>query len=120
MSQFEPAGFEDLRTYLQNNWNHIGVVDTGGNEQIRWDVSLNSNASFTSGPGSNPLTAQLTITGQDILDAGGSLPVTLTKTEVFKSSGSSTIMGQDSMTDATLEATGDEVVVTHDYEMPNL
>jgi len=118
MTQFDSAGFEDLRTYLQNNWAFIAVLDDAGAEQLRWDVAANSSASFTSGASSNPLTAELTVTGQDIQDAGGTLPVTIKTTEVYKSGPASTRMGSDSMTDATLESSADEVVITHDYEMP--
>ena len=115
-SNFDTDGYTDLRAYIQNNWTHIAVVDSGGNEQLRWDVAANSNASWSSGPSSNPLEATLTITGQDIQDAGGTLPVTLTRTESYKGSGTSTRMGADTYTDATLEAPADEVTITHQIE----
>lgn len=115
---FDTSGYTDLRAYIQNNWTHIAVVDSGGGEQLRWDVAANGNASWSSGSASNPLEATLTITGADIQNAGGSLPVTLSRTESYKSDGSSTRMGSDSHTDATLEAPADEVVVTHQIEVP--
>jgi hypothetical protein len=117
-SPFDASGNTDLREYIQNNWTHVAVVDSGGSEQLRWDVAANGNASWSSGSASNPLEATLTVTGQDIQDAGGSLPVTLSRTESYKSSGASTRMGADPYTDATLEAPADEVVVTHQIEVP--
>jgi len=120
MTEFNTDGYADLRTYLQSNWNHIAILDDTGSEQLRWDVDANSNTSWTSGPSSNPLTAELVITGQDIQDAGGSLPVTLTKTEAYKSNSATTVMGSDIMADATLEASDDEVTISHDYEMPQI
>jgi hypothetical protein len=119
-TEFESFGYEDLRTYLQNNWNWIAVVDDGNTEQLRWDVDANANTSWTSGPASNPLTAELTITGQDIVDAGGSLPVTLNRTETYKSSGATTRTSTDTFTGATLETTNDQVIISHDYEMPQI
>ena len=119
-SPFNAAGNEDLRGYVQSNWNHIAIIDDGGTEQLRWDVDANSNTSWTSGPSSNPLTAELVVTGQDLVDAGTSLPVTLKKTESYKSSSATIVMGDDTMTDATLEATGDEVTISHDYEIPQI
>lgn len=112
-SNFDSAGSEDLRTYIQSNWEYVAVVDDSGTEQLRWDVAANGNASWSSGPSSNPLEATLTVTGQDVLDAGGSLPVTLASTESFKTGSGGTRMGSDSYTDAKLEAPADEVVVTH-------
>lgn len=120
MTEFDAYGYEDLRQYLQNNWNYIAVLDSGGTEHLRWDVAANSNASFTSGPTNNPLTAELTITGSDLQNAGATLPVTLDTTETYKSSGASSRTSHDPFTDATLEASGDQVVITHDYEMPQI
>ena len=117
-SPFSTDGYADLRSYVQSNWNWIAVLDDGGTEHLRWDVDANSNASWTSGPSGNPLTAELEVTGQDIVDAGGSLPVTLASTEAYQSASATTAMGSDTMTDATLEATGDTVTITHDYEVP--
>ncbi|OYR94042.1 hypothetical protein DJ71_02345 [Halorubrum sp. E3] len=114
---FDNAGFEDLHTYIQNNWSFVAVVDDGGTEVLRWDVAANSNASWSGGSGSTPLTATLTVTGQDITDAGGSLPVTIDRTESYKTSGSSTRMCGDPFTNATLEAPADEVTITHEIEV---
>lgn len=118
MSQFDSTGFEDLRTYLQNNWAFIALLDDTGTEALRWDANNNANVTWASGPGANPLTAELTVTGQDLIDAGQTLPVTLASTEAYKTSSATTRMGADPMTNATFEAPEDEAVITHDYEMP--
>jgi len=118
MTQFEPHGFKDLRTYLQNNWQYIAVVDDTGSEVLRWDVAANGSASFTSGPTSNPLTTELIITGQDIVDAGGSLPITLERTETYTSATASTRTSTDTISSATLEHSADQVTISHDYRMP--
>lgn len=115
-----PDGFTDLRGYVQSNWPYVAVIDGTGTEQLRWDVAANSNASFTSGSSTNPLTAELEVTGQDLIDAGASLPVTLTKTESYKSSSATTAMGSDTFTDATLEASGDTVTISHNIELPTI
>jgi len=112
---FTSSGHTDIRTYLKNNWNWIAVVDDTGTEQLRWDVLNNGNATITSDETNNPLTVELEVTGADV---SGSLPVTLTTTEAYKGSGTSSSMGSDTMTDATLEADGDTVAVTHEYQHP--
>ena len=117
-TQFDADGFADIRTYLQNNWTHVAVVDDTDTEQLRWDIAANSNTSWSSGPSSNPLEATLTVTGQDIQDAGGTLPVTLSSTESYKSSSATERMAADSYTNATLEALADEVVITHQLSTP--
>lgn len=126
MPAFEPAGYQDLRTYLKNNWAFIAILDDTGTERLRWDVNSNANATWSSDETSNPLTAQLTVTGQDLIDAGHSLPVVLDSTEAFKTSSSPTIMATDVLKDAngvattaTMEAPGDEVTISHEYQMPS-
>lgn len=120
MSQIDAAGLADLRTYIQNNWPFVAVVDSTGAEVLRWDVAANADASWTSGPSSNPLTAELTIEGNDIQNAGGSLPVTLVKTEAYKTDAASTVMSDDPITDATFEAPEDSLVITHEFQIPPL
>lgn len=117
-TQFDAAGFEDLRQYVQNNWDHIALLDTGGTEHLRIDVPNDSRASFSSDYTSNPVTATITITGQDLIDAGATLPVTLDTTETYKTDAATSRTSHDTHTDATLEASSDEVTITHDYEQP--
>ena len=117
---FSSSGYEDLRGYVKNNWNYIAVLDKTGTEQLRWDILNNGNVTITSDETGNPLTVELEITGQDIQDAGGSIPVTLTETQAYQGSATSTPMGSDTMTDGSLEASGDTVTVTHNYELPEI
>lgn len=117
-TQFDSAGSSDLRSYIQNNWPYVAVIDDGGNEVLRWDVAANGNASWSSGPSTNPLEATLTITGQDVQDAGGSLPVAFDLTESYKTSSATTRMCGDPFTNATVEAPADEVTITHQLSIP--
>lgn len=120
MPAFTNAGYTNIRAHLQNTWNWVAVVDSNGNEQLRWQVDANPNTTWASDSSSNPLRAELTVTGQDILDAGGSLPVTLTRTETFTSETATQRTSYDSYTDAPLQVANDEVVITHSYEVPQI
>lgn len=119
-TEFDASGYDDLRSYVFNQWNWIGIVDDTGTEQLRWDIQSNSNVTITSDASTNPATVEITVTGQDILDAGGSLPVTLTRTDLFKDSTTSTRRGHDTMSNATLDVSDDQVTITHDYELPSV
>jgi hypothetical protein len=116
--QIESYGFEDLRNYAQSNWAFIALIASDGSEILRWDANNNSNVTWSSGPGTNPLTAEITVKGQDIIDAGGSLPVTISETETYKSASASTRIGNDTMSDATLEVAEDQVTISHNYNLP--
>lgn len=117
-SAFDSAGNTDLREYIQANWTHVAVVDDTGTEQVRYNVTADSQTEWSSGSGTNPLTATITVTGSDIQNAGGTLPVTLTRTESYKSASATTRMAGDPYTDATLEAPNDELTITHNIEVP--
>lgn len=118
MPAFEADGYTDLRNYIQNNWTFISLVDDGGSEAIRLEIGVDADTSWSSGSASNPLEATLTITGDDIQNAGGSLPVTLTKSRSHKDGTTTTVLNEDTYTNATLEASNDELTVTHTIEVP--
>lgn len=117
-TQLDSFGFQDLRTYIKDNWPYIAVFDSGGNEVLRWDVASHTSAQYSSGPSGNPLQAELTITGQDILDAGGSLPVTITESESYKVDSGGTRTSHDTFNGIDVEVQGDEAVVIHNFRLP--
>lgn len=117
-TQFSVEGFDDLRVYMRDNWNWIALVDDGGIEHLRWDVLNHDQVTMTDGPLSNPLTVELTVYGSDLVDAGSNLPVTLAKTEAYKTSGSTTPMGEDTYSTGTFESEKDRMIITHNYRMP--
>lgn len=117
MAEFEPEGYDDLRSYVRNNWNWIALVNSSGTEQIRLDINSSADVTIISDETSNPLTVEIEITGSQL---SGSLPQTLSEGEVYKTSGATTVMAQDTYTDATLEASNDTIIVTHDYELPQV
>jgi len=120
-SEFNAAGYEDVRTYIQNNWTHIALINDSGTEITRIDVAADSRSSWSSGPSTNPLTATITVTGGDSdIDVESNGAVTISKTESYKSGGASTSMAGDPFTNATLEASNDEVTITHDIEHPTI
>ena len=116
MSQFDNAGFDDLRNYIENNWNWLSLRDSSGSEVTRIDVNSDGRVSW-SGSNSNPMTLSGTFTGGDgdIAQA-----TTYTEARLYKTSGSSTSMASESFTDATIEASVDELTISIDVEIPNL
>lgn len=118
VTQFESHGFDDLRLYVENNWDFIALVDDQGNELLRWQVPDNANTTWDSTSSSNPLRAKLTVTGQDIQDAGNTLPVTVDLTESYKSASATTRTTYDPFTNISIEVPNDKVVITHEFRLP--
>lgn len=112
-------GDQDIREYLRNNWTFLALVDDQGNEEVRIDIDNDSRATVTSGPASNPLTYEVTVSGSD---ADISTGVTLSESELYKGSSATTVMSEDTFNegDATIGTTSDELTVTHDIEQPTI
>lgn len=117
-TEIESHGYEDLRSYVLNNWNFIAVVDDVGNEVLRWQVPDNNNTQILSSSGTNPATVELVVTGQDIQDAGNTLPVTVAQTEAFSSQAATTRFGYDTFSNITVQVPNDEIIILHDYSLP--
>lgn len=115
VQSFNSGGYEDVRGYIQSNWTFVALIDDGGAEETRIDVPNDSRASFSSGSASNPVEITITVTGGD---SDITTPVTLAETASYKTSSSSTSLANDTMTNATLEASNDELTITHQIEHP--
>lgn len=125
MVNYDAYGYDQIRSHVQSTWNWLAILNDSGTELLRWDLTANANATLSSDATANPLEYTITVTGQDIVDAGGSLPETLSELELYESSAASTPVGQDSLRDsggnattATLEAPSDTVDITFTQNWP--
>lgn len=116
-SPIESAGYTDLRSYVESNWTTIALLDTSDTEITRIDLTSDSRVTLNSDSATNPLEYEILISGDD---SDITLPVTIDTTEVYKSSGATTRMGADTYADATLQNSGDELVLTHQIALPQI
>lgn len=120
-SEYNADGYTDVRTYVYNNHVWYAIFDDTDTEIVRWDLNSNANVTEVSGPSSNPITYDITITGSDIENAGFTLPVTLEYGKLYETSTSSTPFVKDSYSSTvTVEQSNDEVVITFDNEWPQI
>jgi hypothetical protein len=125
MVEYNAYGYELVRSYIKTNWSWLAILNDSGTELLRWNLTSNGNVTLSSDETSNPLEYTITITGQDLIDAGYSLPQTLSSGELYESDTASTAIGSDSLrasdgtaTTATLEAATDTVDLTWTQEWP--
>jgi len=124
MSDFNAAGYADLRAYVTSasGWSHIALVDDAGTEETRIDIANDSRASWGDSS-TNPVTLTVTITGGD---SDISTPVELAESELHTGSGTTTPAHGDQLTDANGNAanaivgSNDELTVEHTVELPNV
>ena len=114
-SPFSSDGTVDIRQYIQNNWNYVGLRDDTGTIITRIDVANDTRASWSSGPQSDPLEATIEVDRVDS-DIDGFNPtgtVTIADTISLKSDTDTTPRSVDSVVDVVLEAEDDSVIITH-------
>jgi len=114
---FTADGNADVRSYIQDNWTHLALVNSNGNEETRVSIVGDDRVQWTDGSSTNPLSARITVTGGD---SDISRPTTLIRGEFYQSGTATTKMAEDAFVDATIEATNDEVTVSADIELPEL
>ncbi|WP_226479156.1 hypothetical protein [Natrinema amylolyticum] len=126
MSNFNAAGFTDLRQYItsMNGWTHVALIDDAGNEETRIDIHNDSRASWGDAS-ANPTDLTITLSGSDSDIAA---PVTLERAELHLSSSSTTTMhdgplqgeinGSLQAAAVTIGSDTDEGTVTYTVELP--
>ena len=126
-AEYNADGYTDIRTYVYNAHNWIGIYDNSDTPQelLRWNVQTNSNITDVSGPSTNPIEYEITITGSDIENAGFTLPVTIESVKLYESETASAAFATDTLEDnsgvtttATFEASTDEATITFTNEWP--
>lgn len=117
MSDFNAAGYTDLREYLASasGWDYFEVRDDTGSQVTRFSISGDSRATWTENS-ANPLTLEVTLSGSD-----GDIPTgtTLSSGALYDgSAGSEMHSGAFAEGDATIGTSSDEVIVTYTVELP--
>jgi len=112
MTTFDSGGRSELRSYIQNNWGYVELIDNNGTVIETVDISTRSDATWSSGPSSNPLTLDLSIEGSQI---DVSLPVTVTRIDIYRSSSDGTRRAHDPIADAELRTSNDTLELTNDF-----
>ena len=124
MSDFNAAGYADLRAYLvsASGWSHLALVDDAGNEETRIDIANDTRATWGD-PSANPVTLTVEINGSD---SDISTPVELSESELHTGSGTSTPAHGDQLTDPNGNAanaivgSNDTLTIEHTVELPNV
>lgn len=123
-SEINEAGYETLRTLINSglttdgSWDYIELIDDTGTIVTRIQISGDARASWTTGSTDQVQQVEVTVSGSD-----GDISPTVTLSEsALKNTDSDTAdeMHRDTMTDATIASTDDEVTVRHNIETPQV
>lgn len=113
------AGTSDIRNYVETNWLYVAFFDSSAVEKYRVKTDA-SNVTWVQHYDNVAKELKLTvvITGQTLVDAGGTLPITLRTAKFFKGGSGGSPMSSDDDTDVTLAAVADQVTATITCKIP--
>jgi hypothetical protein len=112
---YDSLGNERFREYAVDTFTIVALINDSGSEETRIDVTSDLRMLNSPDPSTNPLTYQFRVDGyNDDIDP----PVTIVGTELYESIDSSVPIGTDTAKDATIEAPGDELTISHEQEIP--
>lgn len=114
-SPYDTHGYVQLRKHVLNTFTYVALINDAGSEETRINIDTDSRLINNPDYTTNPLEYQFEILGED---SDISLPVTITETRLYETASASTPIGTDSMKNATLEAPGDEVTISHKQHLP--
>lgn len=116
MANATSYAYEDLRSYVVNNWNYIELRDSLGNPVIRISTS-DTRASWTHQSGSQTLELTITIQGSN---SDIQLPQEFAQSAIFKTVSGGQPVSVENFPVFTMEGIGDQLTVKHRIEVPRM
>lgn len=122
MAELLSSGYQTIRDYANSgattpsSWDYIEVYDDTGSAVTRVSITSDARCQWLDVDGDKVLKVEFDITGSD---SDITLPVTLESSAIWNaSSGGSQITAKELFASATLNQSGDNVVVTHTLNIP--
>lgn len=133
MAEINEQAYQDLRTYIQNNWKQLKLQDEEGNDvvtlqaddqRLTWvhamkqevvDYDEMYNPIYGDVPDSQTLTLQAIIKGAD---SDITAPVTITKSVVLNADNDA--LSSETLNPFTIESDEDELTVKHNIQVPQV
>lgn len=120
MSEINNYGYQDLRDYIQANWNYLELRDAGGAAIVRLQVGVDSRVTWTHTVGAQILEITAVIKGSDS-DISGSLPKTFASSAVYKVASAGNAFSAEAFTSSfTIATVDDQLTVKHRIQVPKV
>lgn len=116
MADATSFAYEDLRTYIVNNWNYVELRDSLGNPALRISTS-DTRVSWTHEPNSQTLELTIVIQGSN---SDISLPQEFGQSAIYKTVAGGSPVSVENFPNFTMEGVGDQLTVKHRIEVPRI
>lgn len=116
MAEITSYAYQNLRDYIQANWQFIELQDEAGTSIIRISPT-GSRCTWTHNAGDQTLKLQVVIKGSD---TDITLPCTFAKSVIYNVATGGNAISEESFTPFTLETDQDELTVIHNIQVPQV
>lgn len=115
-TEFNAAGYQDLRDYIEANWKYIEIRKSTGEAILRKSTS-DPRVSWKHEAGAQELILEIALSGSD---AEITLPVTIDKSAIYKVATGGSALSEDTFTAVTLEDALDKITIQHKLQAPRI
>lgn len=115
-TEFSSAGYADLRAYIEANWKYIEVRKSDGTAILRKTTS-DPRVNWRHEAGAQELILEIVLSGSD---AEITLPVTISKSAIYKVATGGNALSEDTFTAVTLEDALDKITIQHKLQVPRI
>lgn len=116
MAEITSQAYQDLRDYIQANWQYIELQDDTGTPILRLSPS-DSRVTWTHTAGEQTLKLQIIVKGSD---TDITLPSTFASSHIFKVASGGSAFSSETFTSFTIESEQDELTVIHNISVPQV
>jgi hypothetical protein len=116
MAEITSYAYQNLRDYIQANWQYLELQDEAGTSIIRLSPT-DSRCTWTHNAGDQTLKLQVVIKGSD---TDITLPCTFAKSVIFNVATGGSPLSEESFTPFTIETEQDELTVIHSIQVPQV
>lgn len=116
MAEVTEPGYQDLRDYIEANWDYMEPYDDNQNAILRIDVS-DGRLQWTHTAGSQTLVLEGVFQGSD---SDISLPQTFSGSRIFDVGTDGDAYSDESFTNFTMEDDNDQITIEHEIEVPEV
>ncbi|MBS4188660.1 hypothetical protein KHA94_16215 [Bacillus sp. FJAT-49705] len=115
MAEITSTAYQDLRDYIQTNWNYISLKSDTNAEIMRVKTD-DSRVQWLHEQGAQTLTLELRLTGLDF----ETKPQKIAKAELYKAAIGGTPLVSETFATVTIEVDADKLAVTLNIQVPQV
>lgn len=118
MAEITTSGYQSIRDFVEANWKYIELRDENTTKVLRLGVG-DARVKWIHTSNAQTLELQIIVKGTDA-EVLSSLPKTFSSSAIYSVASDGTAHSIETFSPFTMEASGDELTVIHQLEIPQI